>query len=188
MRIVGGKWRGRKLAELGAGDEAARLRPSSDRLRESLFNILRHEKFGHAPQSMRVLDLFAGSGALAFEALSRGAEFACMVDQGAVARRLIKENAANLGCQDRAQFLTADATRLGECGQTSFNLVFLDPPYGKALGEKAVDSAFQGGWLAQDSVIVWEEEVAPTLPKFLQLLDQRKIGRAVLTIARLKEA
>ncbi len=187
MRIVGGEWRGRKLADLGDGDESAHLRPSSDRFRETVFNIIGGEKYGRAPENTRVLDLFAGTGALSFEALSRGASFANLVDNGIKARALIRENTQNFKCIQRAQLLRRDATDLGECKDAPFDLVFLDPPYNQNLGEKAIASAYKGGWLAQNSLIIWEDEVAPLLPNFLILEDQRKIGRAVLTIARKRE-
>ncbi len=187
MRIVGGKWRGRKLADLGDGDDAAHLRPSSDRLRESLFNILRHERYGGAPQGMRVLDLFAGTGALSLEALSRGASAAVMVENGAKSGTILRQNVALLQALDAVKILKADACKLPECKFEPFDLIFLDPPYGRSMGEKALQNAHQMGWLARDSVIIWEEELAPTLPYFLKSMDQRKIGRAVLSIARCEE-
>jgi 16S rRNA (guanine966-N2)-methyltransferase len=112
MRIVAGRWRGRALAALGAGDTAARLRPTSDRVRESLFNLLAHGSYGDPPppEGARVLDLFAGTGALGLEALSRGAETALLVDTGAKAADLIRRNIAALGATE-ARFLARDATR-----------------------------------------------------------------------------
>lgn len=188
MRIIGGDWRGRALADVGAGDVKAHLRPSSDRFRETVFNILNQAAFDFAPKGMRVLDLFAGTGALGFEALSRGADFVTMVDNGGQARALIRENINNFKCMDRVQMLRRDALDLGECKDAPYDLVFMDPPYAQNLGEKAIGSALQGGWLGQDSVIIWEEELAPVLPSSLEMVDQRQIGRAILTIARKKEA
>ncbi len=188
MRIVGGDWRGRKLADVGDGDAEAHLRPSSDRFRETVFNILRGEKYGSAPNGMRVLDLFAGTGALSFEALSRGASFATLVDQGVKARALIRENTQSFKCIQRAQLLRRDATDLGECKDEPFDLVFMDPPYSQGLGEKAINSAISGGWLHQNAVIIWEDELAPALPPSLEKQDERQIGRAILTIARYKGA
>ncbi len=139
MRIVGGRHRGVTLADVGAGDPAAHLRPTTDRVRESLFNLLAHGPYGDPPppQGRRVLDLFAGTGALGLEALSRGAESATFVDSGAAALALLRRNLAKLGSD--GNILARDATRLGRNPGPAFDLVFLDPPYGQGLGEKAID-------------------------------------------------
>lgn len=183
MRIIGGQWRGRQLAEVGAGDPAAHLRPTSDRVREAIFNLLVNGGYGNPVAGARVLDLFSGTGALALEALSRGASAAVLVDDGAVARGLIAKNIA-LCRTDAAQHLRQDATRLPANPGAGFDLIFLDPPYGKGLGEKALLAAQQGGWLAPEALVVWEESgaVAP-LPGF-DLLDQRRYGDTHVTILR----
>ncbi len=181
MRIVGGKWRGRALGALGAGDAQAHLRPSSDRFRETTFNILR--QYG-APEEMRVLDLFAGTGALGLEALSQGAAFASFVDQGAKSCAIIRKNIAHLGCEAQAELLNRDALNLGVCNRDPYHIAFLDPPYGQSLGERSINNAKANNWLAENALVIWEDEVPPNLPAFLQLVDQRQIGRAILTIAR----
>ena len=143
MRIVGGRLRGRKLA----APSSQAIRPTSDRLRESLFNILAHA-YGDPVTGARVLDLFAGTGALGLEALSRGAAFALFVDDGAEARALIRENVATLGLGGVTRIFRRDATRLGPVHPLApFSLAFLDPPYGKGLAEQALASAHDGGWL-----------------------------------------
>lgn len=184
MRIIAGKWRGLKLEELGTAASIPSLRPSSDRLRETLFNILAHERYGFAPRDMRVLDLFAGSGALGFEALSRGANFACFVEQAANATSLIRRNMEKLAAQASSQLINADSLALDRNEAAPFDLVFLDPPYGKGLGEEALRCALAGGWVAPRALIIWEEELSPRPPKGVRLLDARKIGRAVLGIYR----
>jgi 16S rRNA (guanine966-N2)-methyltransferase len=154
MRIVGGKFRGRALA----GPKSQGIRPTSDRTRESIFNILAHA-YGDPVADARVLDLFAGTGALGFEALSRGAAFALFVDDSAEARALIRQNVETFGVAAMTRIFRRDATRLGDVHPNEpFSLVFLDPPYGKGLAEKALASARAGGWLAQDALIVVEEE------------------------------
>lgn len=153
MRIVGGRLRGRILH----APKSRAIRPSADRLRESLFNILAHA-YGDPVSGVRVLDLFAGTGALGLEAISRGAEFALFVDDAAEARALIRENIAALGLGGATRIFRRDATRLGPAHPLRpFSLVFLDPPYGQGLAERALVSAAEGGWLAPDALIVVEE-------------------------------
>jgi len=182
MRIVGGLYRGTALAALGKGDAAAHLRPTSDRVRESLFNLLAH---GDYPlKGARVLDLFAGTGALGLEAISRGAERALFVDDGAKSRALIRENIDRLAVIGQSRLYRRDATRLGENKGPAHDLVFLDPPYHKGLGEKALASAQAGGWLAPAAVVVWEEAAEIALPDGFTLGDQRRYGDTVIRILR----
>lgn len=186
MRIVGGARRGARLAELGAGDEAARLRPTSDRVREALFNLLAHGGYAAPPppEGMRALDLFAGTGALGLEALSRGATEAWFVETGRVALGLLRANIAGLGVGPAARVLERDATRLGANPGPPFGLVFLDPPYGKGLGERAVGAARAGGWLAPGALVVWEEAATMTPPAGLTLLDARRYGGTMISLFR----
>ncbi|MEM9317721.1 MAG: 16S rRNA (guanine(966)-N(2))-methyltransferase RsmD [Pseudomonadota bacterium] len=172
MRIVGGQWRGRKLADLGTGDLSARLRPTSDRVREAIFNIL--IAAGDPVTGARVLDLFAGTGALGLEALSRGASQAVFVDNGTAARALLRDNIAKCGAQAAATVFRRDATQMGDA-RGAFDLVFLDPPYGQGLGEKALNSANAGQWLARGACIVWEDSQPMTAPGF-EVHDKRRYG------------
>jgi 16S rRNA (guanine966-N2)-methyltransferase len=156
MRIVGGRLRGRALA----GPKSPTIRPTADRLRESLFNILVHA-YGDPITGVRVLDLFAGTGALGLEALSRGATFALFVDDGAEARALIRANVEALGLGGVTRIFRRDATRLGAAHPVEpFALAFADPPYGHGHAEKALAAARDGGWLAADALVVVEEAVA----------------------------
>jgi len=184
MRIVGGSRKGAKLAEVGAGDEAARLRPTSDRAREAIFNLIAHKRLAEPapPIGMRVLDLFAGTGALGLEALSRGAAEAVFVETGRPALALLRQNLARLA--PGAAVIAADATRLGRCPMPPFDLVFLDPPYGRGLGELALAAALAGGWLAPGAIVVWEEGAAVAPPAGLTLLDARRYGAATVSILR----
>ena len=153
MRIVGGRLRSRPLAR----PKSQSVRPTSDRLREALFNILTHA-YGDPVQAARVLDLFAGTGALGIEAISRGAAFALFVDEGVEARALLRANIETLGLGGVTRIFRRDATRLGPAHPVeAFSLVFLDPPYGKGLAEKALVSARDGGWLKPQALIVVEE-------------------------------
>lgn len=181
MRIIGGKWRGTALASVGKGDAAAHLRPTTDRVRESLFNLLAHGDYPPI-QGARVLDLFAGTGALGFEALSRGAERALFVDDGAKSRALLRENTDKLQMIGQSKIYRRDATRMGENRGDPYNLVFLDPPYGKGLGEKALNSCENGGWLADAALVMWEESAPVTPPTGFILKDQRKYGDTSIMI------
>lgn len=176
MRIIAGKYRGLTLAALGKGDAGAHLRPTTDRVRESLFSVLVAGKYGDAVEDARVLDLFAGTGALGLEALSRGAECVTFVDDGRKAQGLIAENIAKCKAGDLCSLMRADATRLPVNPDAPYDLIFLDPPYGKALGEKAIAAAIAGNWLTKRALVVWEDSAPITPPDTLKLLDSRKYG------------
>ena len=182
MRIVGGEFRGRTLA----APKTQSIRPTTDRSRESLFNILSHG-YPEALDGARALDLFAGTGALGIEALSRGCRTALFVESGVEGRAVIQKNIEALGLQGRARLFRRDATKLGPSGTMGpFDLVFADPPYGRQLGEKALRSAAQGGWLSPDALIVLEEEAAatPEPGRDFELLESREFGGTVMRIFR----
>lgn len=183
MRIIGGRWRGLKLAEVGEGDPKAHLRPTSDRVREAVFNLLVNGKHGDLVRGARVLDLFAGTGALGLEALSRGAVAAVLVDDGRVAGKLIAQNMAKMAASGdlAARVLKADATALPKADE-SFDLIFLDPPYGKGLGERAMISAKGQGWLRPDTTVMWEEGAQLPAPEGFSLIDQRRYGETWVTL------
>jgi 16S rRNA (guanine966-N2)-methyltransferase len=156
MRVVGGRLRGRNLA----APSSQAIRPTADRLRESLFNILIHA-YANPLENARVLDLFAGTGALGIEAISRGAAFALFVDNGAEARALLRNNVEALGLGGVTKVFRRDATNLGPAHPLDpFSLVFLDPPYGKGLAEQALASLRDGGWLVPHALLVVEEAKA----------------------------
>src|SRR3974390_2536727 len=156
MRVVGGRLKGRNLAAPASRD----IRPTADRLRESLFNILIHA-YDNPIADARVLDLFAGTGALGIEAVSRGAKFALFIDNGAEARALMRNNVEALGLGGVTKIYRRDATHLGPAHPVEpFSLVFLDPPYAKGLAEKALASLRTGGWLTPEALLVVEEAKA----------------------------
>lgn len=179
MRVIAGKWRGIALAALGKGDAGAQLRPTSDRVRESLFSMLTHHG---VIEDARVLDLFAGTGALAFEALSRGAEYAVLVENGRVAQGLIAENLTKLRATEQTRVFRQDATKLSPWTEAPFDLVFLDPPYGRDMGQKALNAARVGGWLTIGAMIVWEESTPMQPPEGFTLVDHRKYGDTHVTL------
>lgn len=182
MRIIAGHLKGRTLAT----PSSQLVRPTSDRLREALFNVLVHA-YDDAISGARVLDLFAGTGALGIEALSRGAAHALFVDDSTEGRGLLRENIERLGLGGITKVFRRDATKMGPCHpHAPFSLVFCDPPYRKGLGEKALQSAHQGGWFLPGALIVWEEaaDVALTLPEGFTELERRTYGDTQIVIAR----
>ncbi len=182
MRVVGGRFRGRALK----GPASDAIRPTSDRLRETIFNILAHG-YGDRVAGARVLDLFAGTGAMGLEALSRGAAFALFVDDSAAARGLIRENVGALGVGGQSRLFRRDATRLGPATPNQpFSLVFCDPPYGKGLAERALAACAAGGWLTNDALVVIEESGGAALkfPEGFALIEARDYGEAQLVFGR----
>jgi len=182
MRIVAGKFRGKQLSS--PTDET--IRPTADRVRESVFNILA-SRLGPVLDGRRVLDLFAGTGALGLEALSRGASHVTFVDTGAEARGLIRDHIEAFSAGGIAKLLRRDATALGRSGTLGqFDLVFLDPPYHQGLGEKALAEIAANGWLAPGATLVWEEaaDAEVTIPEGFTLDDTREYGAAAIRFLR----
>jgi 16S rRNA (guanine966-N2)-methyltransferase len=182
MRIVAGRFKGRALA----APKTNAIRPTSDRMREALFNILKHG-YDDAAEGARVLDLFAGTGALGLEALSRGAIFAAFADIGAEARGLLRANIEAFGLGGESRILRRDATKLGQRETFEpFTLAFLDPPYGKGFGELALASALAGGWLAPGALVILEEraDAAIALPDRIARLERRAAGETQLLFGR----
>ncbi len=185
MRVVAGTLKGRPIA----GPDHEGLRPTSDRVRESVFNILLHGAIDFDIEGARVLDLFAGTGALGIEALSRGAAYCLFVEQDPEARGLIRENVEGLGLGGVTRIFRRDATDLGPAGRqnnTGFTLVFCDPPYDQGLGPRGLDAAAKGGWLAPGALAVLEERVGVevTLPAGFVELDRRSWGQTQVVFAR----
>jgi 16S rRNA (guanine966-N2)-methyltransferase len=171
MRVVGGELKGRNIVAPASRD----IRPTADRLRESVFNILVHA-YADPFQDARVLDLFAGTGALGIEAISRGAVFTLFVDNGAEARALLRNNVEALGLGGVTKIFRRDATNLGPAHPLPpFSLAFLDPPYGKGLADAALVSLRDGGWLVPGALLVVEEAKAATFsaPEGFEELERR---------------
>jgi 16S rRNA (guanine966-N2)-methyltransferase len=189
VRIVGGAYRGRGLT----APPGQSTRPTSDRAREAVFNVLEHAAWSPGLRDARVIDLFAGSGALGLEALSRGAAFCLFVETDPAARGVIRENAEALGAKGelfgRTRIHRRDATDLGPrpgADGPPFDIAFLDPPYGKGLGEKALAELAAGGWLAEAAVVVFERgEAEPDLDvQGFEMLDERRYGAAKVAFGR----
>ena len=185
MRIVSGQYKGKPIAT----PEGRATRPTSDRAREAVFNILEHAPWSGGVRDRRVIDLFAGSGALGFEALSRGAAFCLFVETDEAARGAIRDNVETMGLFGRTRVHRRSATDLGVrpgADGPAFDLAFLDPPYGKGLGEDALARLAAGGWLAEGATVVFErgaDEAAPAAPGY-ELLNQRAYGAAKVWFLR----
>lgn len=184
MRIVGGKFKGRAIAAPDGRD----TRPTSDRAREALFNVLAHAAWSPGLEARRVLDLFAGTGALGLEAISRGAAFALFVETDAAARGVIRDNIEALGLFGVTRIHRRDATDLGvkPAGLGDpFDLVFLDPPYHRGLGEAALTRLAAGGWITADALVMFEcaADETPVTPGF-ETLDERAYGAAKVLFLR----
>jgi 16S rRNA (guanine966-N2)-methyltransferase len=183
MRIVAGRLRGRTIA--GPSDDS--IRPTSDRLRETIFNILAHA-YDDAITDAAVIDLFAGTGAMGFEALSRGARRALFVDDGANARALLRANVDALGLGGETRIFRRDARRLGDAPPgEQFSVAFLDPPYGQHLAEQALMALRDGHWLTPEAIIVVEEslESEVEMPTGYRLLETRGYGGTKILFARM---
>ncbi len=187
MRIVAGRFRGARLA--APKDRATR--PTGERVREALFDILEHGIAGFDMAGIRVLDLFAGTGALGLEALSRGARFCLFIDRSAEARGLLRRNIEALQLTGASKVWRRDATGLGQAGTLApFDLVLLDPPYGQGLGERALEAARDGGWIAKRGIAVLEEraEAEIAVPHSFEELDRRSYGDTQLLFLRATDA
>ncbi len=181
MRIVGGYLKGRELRSF-SNMKNVFLRPTSDRVKESVFNILTH-KFQVNFYGINVLDLFAGTGALGLEALSRGAKSATFVEKDNYACRIILENIERLGVKSKISIKKKNCLNIGKNVSDPFDLVFIDPPYGQNLGEKALEGMFNEKWFRPKSLIVWEENANISELKNLNILDIRKYGETNILIA-----
>jgi 16S rRNA (guanine966-N2)-methyltransferase len=183
LRIVGGRFRGRAIS----APTGTLTRPTSDKVRESLFNILAHGIEEFEIEGARVLDLFSGTGAFGLEALSRGAAYCLFVDDNADARGIIRENIEAFGLTGASKVWRRDATKLGAAAPMQpFQLLFADPPYGKGLGERALAAAADGGWLASGAVCVLEEraDVEPPIPSAFTLAEKRVYSDTAIYLLR----
>jgi len=186
MRIVGGSARGTTLV----APKSAAIRPTSDRVRQALFNILSHGIEGFSFEGARVLDLFAGTGANGLEALSRGAAFAVFIDDDPHARAIIRQNIERTGMTGQTRLSRRDAVKLGGVGKSpAFDLVFADPPYGRGLGTAAAASALKGGWLKPGAIFVVEDARGADFswPEGFNAIDKRDYGGTMICFGRVGE-
>ena len=186
MRIISGKNRGLKLTEIGTGDVSNHLRPTSDRVKESLFNLLANGSLKLSFENLRVLDLFSGSGALGLEALSRGARWATFFEKNKIAIELLKKNIAVCKASGSTEVKQRDATKPGRNIDQKFDLIFLDPPYGSELGKNALLNALKEGWLSENAIVVFEHNKKILLKEFT-ILDCRKYGKTFVSVFKVRQ-
>ena len=184
MRIIAGKYKGRHLVAVRKGGAKSHLRPTRDKVRESLFNILINGSLGDVVSNTRVLDLFAGTGALGIEAVSRGADCARLIDTSRFSSQLIQKNMDILGNPDTIRFDQLDARTLPHNSDHPYGLVFLDPPYGKNLASEALKSARNQGWIDASCVVICEENTDVPSPVGFEYIETRKFGETIITIMR----
>ena len=181
MRVIAGKFRGLRLKSIGSTPANKSLRPTTDRVRENLFNILSGGKYGNILNGARVLDMFAGTGILGIEAISRGASHATLFEKCVSTFKLIQDNIKLTNTINEINVINANVMHLEQCKTEPFNLVFIDPPYQKNFGKPALARALEFGWLSEGALVVWEESTSPEVPKEFEWLDEKKYGNTVLT-------
>ena len=181
MRVIAGKFRGLRLKSIGSTPANKSLRPTTDRVRENLFNILSGGKYGNILNGARVLDMFAGTGILGIEAISRGASHATLFEKCVSTFKLIQDNIKLTNTINEINVINANVMHLEQCKTEPFNLVFIDPPYQKNFGKPALARALEFGWLSEGALVVWEESASPEVPKEFEWLDEKKYGNTVLT-------
>ena len=181
MRVIAGKFRGLRLKSIGSTPANKSLRPTTDRVRENLFNILSGGKYGNILNGARVLDMFAGTGILGIEAISRGASHATLFEKCVSTFKLIQDNIKLTNTVNEINVINKNVMHLEQCKTEPFNLVFIDPPYQKNFGKPALARALEFGWLSEGALVVWEESASPEVPKEFEWLDEKKYGNTVLT-------
>jgi 16S rRNA (guanine966-N2)-methyltransferase len=183
MRIIGGRFRGTVLQ--GPQEGSLALRPTGDKVRAAMFNLLLHGAYPPLGGA-RVLDAFAGTGALGLESLSRGAAFAGFLETAPAARALIEANARRLRLAKPVQFAQfgPDALDPGACPVAPFTILFLDPPYGQGLGQRALAALAAQGWIGEGAVVVWEENAPVAWPPGFAGADQRRYGSTYVHLGR----
>ena len=184
MRIIGGSLKGRRLSTIKTKSNTTNLRPTTDRIKESLFNILFGGKFDVKIEEARILDIFAGSGALGLEAISRGAKSCTFIEKNKACIRLLDTNLKICNIKNQTNIKTFDATEFPLNLEQPYDLVFVDPPYRKSLGEAAVKSALASNWISDNALIILEEGEQKTSLNGFKLEDIRQYGDTILHFFR----
>ena len=186
MRIVGGKWRRRNLDSSFKFNKQRKIRPTSDRVKENIFNVVENLRTGNPLKGAHVLDLFCGTGAMGLEALSRGADFCHFIDNSREAKRLTLKNVRKVGAEQNSMFSLTNILDLNQNDGVVSNLVFLDPPYGKNLGSLAISLLLENDWVNGDTIFILEKEVNGLFSSELTIVDQRVYGGTEILILKLE--
>ena len=184
MRIIAGIFKGISLNVVNNVGLESDLRPTTDRVRENIFNILSGGRFDDPLTNARVLDLFSGTGALGIEALSRGASNITFVEKNPKACKLIQKNIDLTGVGTQVRIINTNALALKINSNSPFNLIFLDPPYGKGWGSEALKNAYNTGWIAKNALVVWEENSIQIAPDGFLLVHNKSYGNSKVTFLR----
>ena len=182
MRIIGGKWKRRRLEGSFELEKQNIIRPTSDRVKENIFNIIENLKTGNPLLGARVLDLFCGTGSMGLEALSRGSCFCHFIDNYVGSKRITLNNITKFGVENHSKFTLADVLQLKNSDDLMSNIVFLDPPYGRNLGEKTIKVLLKNGWVNEGAIFILEKEIERKLSCNLKIIDQRKYGKTEINI------
>ncbi len=180
MRIIGGSLKGRRLSTIKSEGTITSLRPTTDRIKENLFNVLSGGKFDLKLENARILDIFAGSGALGLEAISRGAKSCTFIEKNKACVRILDANLNICNIKNQTNIKTFDATNFPMNPDSPYDLVFLDPPYRKSLGEAAIRSAIASNWISDHALIILEEGEQKSSLEGLKLEDTRRYGDTIL--------
>ena len=176
MRVIGGKWKSRKINRLLRGSHGSFIRPTTDRIKENIFNILENLDVSNRIIGAKVLDIFCGTGALGIEAISRGASFCQFIDNSIISRQITLDNIHNFCCENKTRFLLRNALEIGNCDLKKNDIVFLDPPYKKNIAEKTIQKLFQFGWIDKNSLLILEKSKDEIFNSNLHLIDNRIYG------------
>ena len=176
MRVIGGKWKSRKINILLKVSQNSIIRPTTDRVKENIFNILENLDNGNKILGARVLDVFCGTGAMGIEAISRGASFCHFIDKALVSKIITENNIKTFSCEGQTKFSLINVLELRNYDKEKFNIVFLDPPYKKNLAEKSIENLLKLGWINKNTLLILEKAKDELLKLDLISIDKRIYG------------
>ena len=185
MRVIGGKWKSRKINSLYKASYNPFIRPTADRVKENIFNILENLEAGNPILGARVLDIFCGTGAMGIEAISRGASFCSFIDYSLISKQITEENINILCCKKETKFLLRNSMNLGVCPYEKYNLIFLDPPYKKNLLSKTIQNLCKFGWIDKNAILIVEKDKDEEFNFKLQLIDNRIYGNTEILFLKI---
>ena len=185
MRVIGGKWKSRKINGHLKKSYNKFIRPTSDRVRENIFNILENLDIGNSIFGAKVLDVFCGTGAMGIEAISRGAAFCCFIDKSLISRQITLENIHNLSCEKETQFSLKNVLEIGICNHEIADIIFLDPPYKKNIAEVSILKLSKYGWIDENTLIILEKGKDVCFKSGFKLIDKRIYGNTEILFLKL---